>query len=258
MIIEQNKEILINFFKTTVPSAIEKYYNATYNKDIEINFERVRFDESDYVDECFGYYLVNNIEFEVHIHSYDNGKISYIFIYKDLNSHKYSYKLDIHINELLNATTFLDNTFGQYFNGYVLRTEVSDIKLKHFSVSDVYRLYRNPFESSVKSLGIRIKDDNINFSWVDARLDITYFENENDIIDIVQKWKDIQLKNYRENYYEDDQRREYRISKARVRDREFAQLTLYGYKVYADITVISDMVARNPDLVKKYNIVVEE
>ena len=119
-------------------------------------------------------------------------------------------------------------------------------------------IYKNPFASSVKSLGIRIKDDNIDFSWVDARLDITYFENESAIIDIVQKWKNIQLKNYKENYYTDAQYKEYRISKARVRDREFAQLTLYGYKVYADIVVISDMVARNPDLVKKYNIVVEK
>ena len=257
MLVEQNKEILTNFFKTNVPAAIEKYYNATYNKDIEINFEHVRFDEDEFVDESFGYYSVNNIEFEVQIHSYDNDKISYIFIYTDFTSHKYSYKLDIRVNELLNAT-FLDNTFGQYFNGYVLQTEVSDIKLKHFSVSDVYRLYKNPSASSVKSLGIRIKDDNIDFSWADARLDIVYFENENDIIDIVQKWKNIQLKNYRENYYADAQYKEYRISKARVRDREFAQLTLYGYKVYADIVVISDMVARNPDLVKKYNIVVEK
>lgn len=259
MLIEQNKEILINFFKTIVPAVIEKYYNDVYNKDIKINFEHVKFDESGYLDKSIGYYLVNNIEFKVHIETdtYSPNKIRYIYIYPDVNSHGYTYKLDIHINDLLNAT-FLDNSFGQYFNGYILQTEVSDIKLKHFSVSDVYRLYKNPSTASSKSLGIRIKDDNIDLCWANGRFDITYFENKNDIIDIVQKWKDIQLKNCRENYYEDDQRREYRISKARVHDKEFAQLTLYGYKVYAGITIISDMIARNPDLVKKYNIVVEK
>jgi len=257
----EQKENLEFFFKYTFPVKIETFYTYTYKKGIQIELKNIKM----LSDSCFCEYAANNKSFFVSFYKHYSDCL--FDISKTENSAAKHLRIqDIGINELLDNSILLDNfldttldsEFGKWFNASILQEEIADIKLKHFTPDNVFRLYKQPGSSSVRSLGIIYKNYEFQLDFTNDKFKILYFENQEDIKDILQSQKQITLSSYGSQSYKDQNYIYYQIKKGRVGKKEFAQLTLYGYKVYVDVNTLSNYIYENPDLIKKYKIVTEK
>ena len=278
---EDVQNVMVKFCNHVVPNEIEEYIDSMYNKKINIDCSNIEFEprSSDAIL-IVGTYDISNAKalFSVRIFmqkEYLSDEISTeIRIYGTTEGHSYSKSFTMtDVDELL-TVKMLNKSFGTFFTTYVLMDELATVKLKKVVPSESYRIYRDPNTTSVASLGIVFKNNSISFAWVRGRLEIVYFAEDcaQDVLQQLninaipsteyysgQSWLDpgpgwfIDQDNHTQGY-----RRAYRISKARTAGREFAQMTLYGHKVYVDANLLSGFIQQCPELVTTYQIVLDD